>query len=130
MVKKAVDIIAEAKTKVNGKVTQTFKEDLFNTADTPSRGTKIRAVSFEIKAKDHKAAITASILMHNVSKVFLDFSLIANSGKPSDSKLTSIFLCRYWSVNLIGYIDIDCTSSTKVNHLAFFLLYRKNLSLS
>ena len=95
MVKKAVAIIAVAIVIVNGKVIQTLEAERFNRADTPSRGTKIRAVSFEINARDHKPARIASSFTEIETKVFYCLSLIANSGKPSDSKLTSILRYKY-----------------------------------
>ena len=66
MVKNAVEIIAVSTTIVNGNVIQTFEADLFSIAETPSRGTKINAVSFEIRASDHNAAAKASVLIKSV----------------------------------------------------------------
>ena len=75
-------------------------------------------------------AVTASIFVKSDYARLKSLSFSTSSGRPSDSKLTSIFLDKYYSVNLTGYTESDFTSSTKVSHLAFFLLYKKNFSFS
>ena len=107
MVKKAVPIIAIATPIVNVKLSQTLDATLLSMRVTPSRGTKMRAVSFDIIASDQMPTITAK----NFVKIFdakpRSFNLIYSSGRPSDSKLTSIFRDKYCSVNLTGYTEID-----------------------
>ena len=122
MVKKAVAMIAVATVIVNVKVSQTFDAPLFSISETPSRGTKIRAVSLDIIASDQMPTAIARALIKIVDAKPKSFNLSASSGRPSDSKLTSIFRDKYCSVNLKGYTASDLTLSTSVSHLAFFRL--------
>lgn len=115
-------MIAVATVIVNVKVSQTFEAPLFRIRETPSRGTKIRAVSFDIIASAQIPATIARVFIKSVYTKLNSFNFSASSGRPSDSKLTSIFLDMYCSVNLTGYTTRDLTSSTNVSHLAFFLL--------
>jgi len=129
MVKKAVLMIAIATPIVNVNVNQTLDAPLFSISVTPSRGTKIKAVSLDINASDQMPAMTARNFVKIVRVKLQLFNLSDSSGKPSDSKLTSIFRDKYCSVNYTGCTVSNWTSFTSVSHLAFLRLYKKNLSL-
>ena len=83
-------------------------------------------VSVSINKILHTAASTA-IIFKMIEIIFrFGFKTNANFGRPSDSKLMSIFLVRYSSLKIIG-CSVRCLIwFYRVNHLAFFRLYKKN----
>ena len=97
IVKNAVETVNNSTKVVKINVNQTFSEPRFNITETISFLEKISVVSVSINKILHTAASTA-IIFKMIEIIFrFGFKTNANFGRPSDSKLMSIFLVRYSS---------------------------------